>query len=76
MAVTAVDDEDEMIEENIPNGKINLSYTRLITIRSGKPSGYSVHEVLTLQEAAVRRISLSEQALEKVAKSYPNDLVL
>jgi hypothetical protein len=31
---------------------------------------------LTLEEAAVRRISLSEQVLEKVAKSYPNDLVL
>jgi hypothetical protein len=76
MAETAVDDEDEMIEENIPNGKINSSYTRLITIRSGKPSGSSVHEALTLQEVAVKRISLSEQVLEKVAKSYPNDLVL
>jgi phosphatidylinositol phospholipase C delta len=77
MAVTAVDDDDdEMIEENIPNGKINSSYTRLITIRSGKPSGFSIHQVLTLKEAAVRRISLSEQVLEKVAKSYPNDLVL
>lgn len=80
MAVTAVDDDDndddEMIEENIPNGKIDSSYARLITIRSGKPSGCSLHEVLTLEEAAVRRISLSEQVLEKVAKSYPNDLVL
>jgi hypothetical protein len=80
MAVTAVDDDDndddEMIEENIPNGKIDSSYARLITIRSGKPSGCSLHEALTLEEAAVRRISLSEQVLEKVAKSYPNDLVL
>ncbi|CAK9222387.1 unnamed protein product [Sphagnum troendelagicum] len=80
MAVTAVDDDDndddEMIEENIPNGKIDSSYARLITIRSGKPSGCSLHEALTLEEAVVRRISLSEQVLEKVAKSYPNDLVL
>ncbi|CAM6055525.1 unnamed protein product, partial [Sphagnum tenellum] len=80
MAVTAVDDDDndddEMIEENIPNGKIDSSYTRLITIRSGKPSGSSMHETLTLEEPAVKRISLSEQVLEKAAKSYPNDLVL
>jgi len=74
MAAPAVDDEDEMIEEN--NGKINSSYNRLITIRSGKPSGSSLHEALTLEEAAVMRISLSEQVLEKVAKSHPNDLVL
>ncbi|CAK9271098.1 unnamed protein product [Sphagnum jensenii] len=80
MAVTAVDDDDndddEMIEENIPNGKIDSSYARLITIRSGKPSGSSMHETLTLEEPAVKRISLSEQVLEKAAKSHPNDLVL
>jgi phosphatidylinositol phospholipase C delta len=76
MAVTAVDDDDEMVEENITNGQINSSYARLITIRSGKPSGSSMREALTLEQAAVKRISLSEQVLEKVAKSYPNELVL
>jgi phosphatidylinositol phospholipase C delta len=76
MAVTAVDDDDEMVEENKPNGPINSSYARLITIRSVKRSGSSMREALTLEQAAVKRISLSEQVLEKVAKSYPNELVL
>lgn len=48
-------------------------YKRLITIRAGKPKG-SVQDELKAA-GGVRRLSLSEQALEKASESYGADIV-
>ncbi|KAL3850590.1 hypothetical protein ACJIZ3_012472 [Penstemon smallii] len=49
-------------------------YKRLIAIPSGKPKG-GIKEVLKVEPAKVRRLSLSEQALEKTAESHGIDVV-
>lgn len=54
---------------------IDPSYARLITIRSGKPSGNSIKDSLAVEEV-VKRVSLSEPQLEKVAKAHPDALIL
>ncbi|VVA32093.1 PREDICTED: phosphoinositide phospholipase C [Prunus dulcis] len=49
-------------------------YKRLITIHAGKPKG-GLKEALKVELYKVRRLSLSEQALEKAAESHGTDVV-
>lgn len=49
-------------------------YKRLITIHAGKPKG-GLKEALKVELDKVRRLSLSEQALEKAAESHGTDVV-
>lgn len=48
-------------------------YKHLITIHAGKPKGDIQDELKAA--GAVRRLSLSEQALEKASESYGADIV-
>ncbi|KAK7275995.1 hypothetical protein RIF29_17124 [Crotalaria pallida] len=50
------------------------SYKRLIAIHAGKPKG-GLKEALKVENDKVRRLSLSEQALEKAAESLGTDLI-
>ncbi|GAB4827593.1 Phosphoinositide phospholipase C 6, variant 2 [Ancistrocladus abbreviatus] len=49
-------------------------YKRLITIHAGKPKN-SVRAALQVVSEKVRRLSLSEQALERAATNYATDVV-
>lgn len=49
-------------------------YKRLIAIHAGKPKG-GMMEALRVEPGKVRRLSLSEQALEKAAESHGTDIV-
>ncbi|XP_028784564.1 phosphoinositide phospholipase C 4 [Neltuma alba] len=50
------------------------SYKRLIALRAGKPKG-GLKEALKIEIDTVRRLSLSEQALEKATESHGTDVV-
>ena len=50
------------------------SYKGLIAIHAGKPKG-SLKEVLKVENDKVRRLSLSEQALEEATESLGTDLI-
>ncbi|KAL8525765.1 hypothetical protein ACS0TY_015123 [Phlomoides rotata] len=50
------------------------AYKRLIAIHAGKPKG-GMEEALKVEPDKVRRLSLSEQALEKAAGSHRTDIV-
>lgn len=50
------------------------TYKRLIAIHAGKPKG-GLKEALKVEADKVRRLSLSEQALEKAAESHSTDVV-
>lgn len=52
----------------------SLAYERLIAIHAGKPKG-GLKEALKVEIDKVRRLSLSEQALEKAAESHGVDVV-
>lgn len=56
------------------NASQRHEYRRLITIHAGKPKG-SLKEALRVSEDKVRRLSLSEQELEKATSSHGTDLV-
>jgi len=62
------EDEDEAKRIEAPE------YKRLISIHAGKPKG-SLREALKGDPDKVRRLSLSEQQLEKAALQYGKDLV-
>lgn len=49
-------------------------YKRLIGLHAGKPKG-GLKEALIVDADRVRRLSLSEQGLEKAAKSHGVDVV-
>ena len=49
-------------------------YKRLIAIHAGKPKG-GLKEELKVELDKVRRLSLSEQALEKATMSHGTDVV-
>ena len=49
-------------------------YKRLIAIHAGKPKG-GLKEALAIDPNKVRRLSLSELELEKVADDYGKELV-
>ncbi|KAL6896807.1 hypothetical protein ACP4OV_007379 [Aristida adscensionis] len=66
------DDNDE--EEHKMQQHIAPQYKHLITIRAGKPKG-SLIEALKSDPEKVRRLSLSEQQLAKVAEDHGTDIV-
>lgn len=50
------------------------AYKRLITIHAGKPKG-ALKDALKVAANKVRRLSMSEQELEKAAASHGSDVV-
>ncbi|CAI0443665.1 unnamed protein product, partial [Linum tenue] len=75
------DKEDEDDDEEDPDEGVNRfqkslapEYRRLIAIHAGKPKG-GMDECLKVDPEKVRRLSLSEQQLEKVAEDRGTDIV-
>lgn len=66
------DDDDEEEEQKMQH--LAPRYERLITIRAGKPKGALV-DALKSEPDKVRRLSLSEQELAKVAAHHGTDIV-
>ncbi|KAF7816105.1 phosphoinositide phospholipase C 4-like [Senna tora] len=88
-SVTKAQDEDDipdMIEQSEDDDESNdgsasglnsssaSNYKRLIAIHAGKPKG-SLKEALKVEADIIRRLSLSEQALEKATVSHGTDVV-
>ena len=73
-------DEDDEDDENINVSDPKSSkrgapeYKRLITIHAGKPKG-GLRDAFKVVANKVRRLSLSEQALEKAALNHGTDVV-
>lgn len=63
------DDDDSSHRPHVAS-----AYKRLIAIHAGKPKG-GLKEALKIDPDKVRRLSLSEQALEKAAESHGTDIV-
>lgn len=61
-------------DESIHRPHVSSAYKRLIAIHAGKPKG-GLKEALKIDPDKVRRLSLSEQALEKAAESHGTDIV-
>ncbi|GMI81718.1 phosphatidylinositol-specific phospholipase C4 [Hibiscus trionum] len=68
------DDEDTDASEPEFNSSRALGYKSLIAIHAGKPTG-GLKKALKVDPDKVRRLSLSEQALEKATMSYGTDVV-
>lgn len=66
--------EDEESNDEDYETNQESEYKRLIAIHAGKPKG-SLKEALKVEDDKVRRLSLSEQALEKAAESLGTDLI-
>ncbi|XP_068315296.1 phosphoinositide phospholipase C 2-like [Pyrus communis] len=72
-----LDEEDSNEEEDVDNGgskSVAPEYKRLIAIHAGKPKGGLV-ECLKVDPNKVRRLSLSEQQLEKAVVTYGKEIV-
>ncbi|KAH9701718.1 phosphoinositide phospholipase C 4 [Citrus sinensis] len=67
-----ISDENEAYDNERPLEAAD--YKRLIAIHAGKPKG-GLKDVLKVEPDKVRRLSLSEQTLEKAAESHGTDLV-
>lgn len=65
-------DEDNDDCESHPPGV--CTYKSLIAIHAGKPKG-GLKEALKVELEKVRRLSLSEQALEKATSSHGTDVI-
>lgn len=63
------DDDDQKMRQNVAP-----EYKLLITIKAGKPKG-RLSESLKVELDKVRRLSLSEQELAKVAASHGADII-
>ena len=66
------DDDDDDDDINAP--EVAPEYKRIISIRAGKPRGKSLSDALAL-EPYVKRVSLSEPELSKVARAHPDVVV-
>ncbi|VFQ76600.1 unnamed protein product [Cuscuta campestris] len=64
-------EDDESGDDSDQKGN---AYKNLIAIQAGKPKG-GLTEALKVEPDKVRRLSLSEQALEKAAESHGTDIV-
>ncbi|XP_059297701.1 LOW QUALITY PROTEIN: phosphoinositide phospholipase C 4-like [Lycium ferocissimum] len=64
------DDDDDSTHRT----HVASAYKRLIAIHAGKPKG-GLKEALKVDPDKVRRLSLSEQALEKAAESHGTEIV-
>lgn len=73
-------DEDNNDDEDLPEGEsksqhiIAPEYKHLIAIHAGKPKG-GIEECLKVDPDKVRRLSLSEQQLEKAAETHGKEIV-
>jgi phosphatidylinositol phospholipase C delta len=67
------DGDDEPNDDEYETNR-ESEYKRLIAIRAGKPKG-SLKEALKVEEDKVRRLSLSEQEIEKASESLGTDLI-
>lgn len=67
-------DEDSRPPEQRKEEHVASEYKRLITIHAGKPKGKSLVDSLKIEEY-VKRVSLSEPQLTKVAESDPSAVV-
>lgn len=67
-------DEDSRPPEQRKEEHVASEYKRLITIHAGKPKGKSLVDSLKIEEY-VKRVSLSEPQLTKVAESDPSAIV-
>lgn len=63
------EDYDEKSQHNVTS-----EYKHLIAIHAGKPKG-GMRECLKVDPDKVRRLSLSEQQLEKAVETYGKDIV-
>lgn len=61
-------------DDSTHRGQVASAYKRLIAIHAGKPKG-GLKEALKIDPDKVRRLSLSEQALEKAAESHGTEIV-
>ncbi|CAI0415927.1 unnamed protein product [Linum tenue] len=70
------EDDEEDPDEGLNRSQKSLApeYRRLIAIHAGKPKG-GMSECLKVDPEKVRRLSLSEQQLEKVAETRGTDIV-
>ena len=68
------DDDDDEEEEQKMQPHLAPQYKHLITIRAGKPKG-SLADALKSDPEKVRRLSLSEQQLAKVAEDHATEIV-
>lgn len=66
-------DDDESNDDDYETNQ-DSDYKRLIAIHAGKPKG-GMKEALKVENDKVRRLSLSEQALEKAAESLGTNLI-
>ncbi|GMY08217.1 phosphoinositide phospholipase C 2-like [Fagus crenata] len=75
-----LDEEDNNAEEELDDGENKLQqpeapeYKRLITIHAGKPKG-GLEACFVVDPDKVRRLSLSEQQLEKAVATYAKEIV-
>ncbi|XVE69425.1 hypothetical protein DITRI_Ditri09bG0151400 [Diplodiscus trichospermus] len=71
-----LDEEDEEDLEDVDKSQHNLApeYKRLIAIHAGKPKG-GLDEWLKVDPDKVRRLSMSEQQLEKAAETHGKQIV-
>ncbi|XP_022990997.1 phosphoinositide phospholipase C 6 [Cucurbita maxima] len=69
------DEEENSGGESKPPQQGAPEYKRLITIHAGKPKGGCLKDALNVQGEKVRRLSLSEQGLEKAVVSDGTDVV-
>ncbi|KAJ4834701.1 hypothetical protein Tsubulata_003607 [Turnera subulata] len=70
----SMEDDDDITEDSDDDHLEGTLYKRLIAIHAGKPKG-GLKEALQLEANKVRRLSLSEQALEKAAEDHGADVV-
>lgn len=69
------DDDESVLGELKTFQQGAPEYKRLITIHAGKPKGGCLKDALNVQGDKVRRLSLSEQGLEKAIASNGSDVV-
>ncbi|KAL5102389.1 hypothetical protein RYX36_006716 [Vicia faba] len=69
-----LNDDDDVSSDDDYESNQESEYKRLIAIHAGKPKG-SLKEALKVEDDKVRRLSLSEQALEKASESLGTDLI-
>ncbi|KAL6967682.1 phosphoinositide phospholipase C [Sarracenia purpurea var. burkii] len=69
-----LDDEDNDEFDKDSHPYVALEYRRLISIHAGKPKG-GLKEALQIEIDKIRRLSLSEQALEKAAEAHGMDVL-
>ncbi|KAL1308557.1 hypothetical protein HN51_050534 [Arachis hypogaea] len=69
--------EDDAVDDLAPElcSSEAPSYKHLIAIHAGKPKGTTLKDALKVENDKVRRLSLSEQALEKATESLGTDLI-